>query len=151
MHSKSWRHMILDYLGPDPAFSCCRHFASPQPVLPTSPSSACPSPEMQACCGQHCCLAHQCPLSHALALLQTLCVTHEAQTVGPAGGGQGHFVGLARPLTGGLVQAELPVGAHNEGQQLGPPAVPAAVVWWHVQLQGAISQLSLRSLSRQPV
>ena len=130
------------YLDPDLAFSCCQHLVSHQPVLPTSPSSACPSPEMQACCGQHYCLAHQCPLSHAPALLQTLCVTHEARTVGPAGGGQGHFVGLGRPLTGVLVQAELPVGAHSEGQQLGQPAVPAAVLSWHARLQGAISQLS---------
>lgn len=62
--------------------------------------------------------------------------------MGPAGGGQGRFEGLARPLTGGLVQAELPVGAHNAGQQLGQPAVPAAVLSWHAQLQGGRFQLS---------
>lgn len=136
MHTKSWRQMMLRYLDPDPAFFCCQHLASRQPVLPTSSSSACPSPEMQACCEQHCCLAHQCPLSHAPVLLQSLCVAHEARTVGPAGGGQGRFVGLVRPLTGGLVQAELPIGAHNEGRQLGQPAVPAAALLWHVRLQG---------------
>ncbi len=151
MHTKSWRHIMLHYLDPDPAFSCCRHLVSPQPVPPASPSSACPSPEMQACCEQHYCLAHQCPPSHAPAFLQTLCVTHEARTVGPAGGGQGRFVGLARLLTGGLVQAELPVGAHSEGQQSGQPIVPAAVLSWHAQLQGDMSQLSLHSLISQLV
>jgi len=63
--------------------------------------------------------------------------------VGPAGGGQGRFVGLARPLTGGLVQAELPVGAHNEGQQLGQPSAPAAVLSWHAQLQGGDNSTQL--------